>query len=259
MKRRSLEFRVKSQESGVRSSEKALSRIHLSLIFLVFILLIAHYSLLTVSAADNTKDQAGEAVPAKGNTPQQEVLGTVDEIQKKLSGVKDIKGTFVQNSYIKDLDGKQKYSGSFFIKKPSQMMWEYDSPREEKVFIRKTDTLIYKESQNQLFKMKFSKEAYSQVPIALLESLENIWNDFDISLTQKNALKLQPKRKVGFIKTIVLESVSEDFPLKMFTIFDKYGNIIMIELKNVKINSGLNDSLFIFEAPPDAEVFDMNE
>lgn len=236
-------MKLQSQKFRVQRSEKSYSLVHLILFFLAFILIVTHSSICT----------------AAGTTPQPEVTGTVDEIQKKLAGVKDIQGKFVQNSYIKDIDQKQKYTGNFFIKKPSHMMWEYDSPRDELVVIKETDTLIFKRSQNQLFKMKFSKEAYSQVPIALLESLENIWNDFDISLTNKNALQLKPKREVGFIKTIVLESVAEDFPLKMFTIFDKYGNIVMIELDDMEINSGLEDSLFMFEPPPDVEVFDMNE
>ena len=74
----------------------------------------------------------------------------------------------------------------------------------------------------------------------------------------KNALNLVPKRKMGFIKMLVLETVSGDFPIKMFTIIDTYGNIIMIELENIKTNPGLEDSLFIFKTPPGVEVFDMS-
>jgi len=183
----------------------------------------------------------------------------VGRIQKEFSRIKDISGTFSQSSYIKDIEQTQKYSGRFFIKKPSRMMWEYSSPRDEKVIINNTDTWIYKKSLNQVMKMKFTKKAYSQVPIALLDSLENIRTDFDISMTKENALQLRPKRKVGMIKTLVLETVPEGFPVKMFTIFDTYGNIIMIELDNIKINSGLDDSLFVFKIPPGAEVFDMGE
>ncbi len=213
---------------------------------LIFSLLTSNFSLLTSASAANSKSQ-------------DQLSEIVDGIQKKLAGIRDIKGTFIQNSYIKDLDQKQKYTGNFFIKKPARVMWEYSSPRDEKVLIRETNTQIYKKSQNQLIKMKFSKENYNQVPIAMLESLENIWKDFDVSLTQGNALQLIPKRKTGSIKTIVLETASDDFPLKMFTIFDKYDNIIMIELDKLETNSGLDDSLFILKTPPDVEVFDMGK
>jgi outer membrane lipoprotein carrier protein len=183
----------------------------------------------------------------------------VDAIQKKLAKINDIKGTFSQKSYIKDLEETQHYSGTFFIKKPFYMMWQYDKPRDEKVIIRDTETWIYKRSQNQVIKTKFTKEAYSQVPIALLTSLENIKADFDITRPTESALQLVPKRRIGFIKTLVIETTSGDFPIKMFTIFDTYGNIIMIELKNVRINPGLDDSLFIFKIPSGAEVYDLTQ
>ncbi len=184
---------------------------------------------------------------------------TVDTLQKKLAQINDIKGTFSQTSYIKDIEDTQKYSGAFFIKKPSQMMWEYAPPRDEKVVINNTDTWIYKKSQKQAIKTKFSRESYSQAPIALLSGMESIRNDFDITMPAANSLQLAPKRKIGFIKTLVIETASGNFPVKMFTIFDTYGNIIMIELSDVKTNTGLNDSLFIFKTPPGVEVYDMSQ
>jgi outer membrane lipoprotein carrier protein len=183
----------------------------------------------------------------------------VDRVQKTFAGIKDMKGAFSQTSYIKDIEETQMYSGTFFVKKPSLMMWEYAKPRDEKVTIQGVDTWIYKKSQNQVIKTTFSKETYSQVPIALLSSFENIRKDFHISLTGKNALQLVPKHRIGFLKTLVMETVPEGFPVKMFTIIDTYGNIIMIELNRMEINPGLDDSLFEFRVPEGAEVFDLNQ
>lgn len=182
----------------------------------------------------------------------------VGRIQTTFSGINDLKGSFEQTSYIKDLEETQKYSGTFFLKKPSSVMWEYSKPRDEKVVIRETNTWIYKKAENQVIKTKFSEEAYSQVPIALLSGMENIRDDFDISVPEEDALQLVPKQRIGFIKTIVMEVSPDDFPVKMFTIIDTYGNIIMIELADVTVNPGLDDSLFIFTPPPDAEVYEMN-
>ncbi len=186
-------------------------------------------------------------------------LPEVREVQRKFAKINDLSGTFMQKSYIRDLEETQEYSGTFKIKKPSQMMWEYAPPRDEKVIINNLDTWIYKKSRNQVIKTKFSKEAYSQVPIALIGSLENIEEDFDITVPAKNALQLVPKRKIGFIKTLVLETSSAEMPVRMFTIFDTYGNIIMIELKNVLVNQDPDDSSFTFTVPPGAEVYDMTQ
>ena len=78
-------------------------------------------------------------------------------------------------------------------------------------------------------------------------------------MTGEHSLQLVPKQKIGFIKTLVIETAKADMPIKMFTIFDTYGNIIMIELRNVQINPGLDSSIFAFTVPPGAEVFDMSK
>jgi outer membrane lipoprotein carrier protein len=184
---------------------------------------------------------------------------TVGAIQKKFGLINDIKGTFSQSSYLKDLEQTQKYSGTFFIKKPSMTMWEYAKPRDEKIIIRDTDTWIYKKSRNQVIRTKSSKESYNQTPIAFLGSMEKLMDDFSITMPEKNALTLMPKRKMGLIKMLVLEIMPGEFPVKMFTVFDTYGNIIMIELTDLEINPGLDDSLFMFKIPPGAEVFDYSQ
>lgn len=193
------------------------------------------------------------------STYASDVDATVTMIQEKFEKIRDIKGTFSQTSYIKDLEETQKFSGTFFLIKPGHMMWEYSMPRDEKVVINDTETWIHKRSRNQVIKTTFSNEAYSRVPIAILQSFENIRNDFDIIMPEENALQLTPKRKIGFIKTLVLETTGEGFPIKMFTIIDTYGNIIMIELEDMQINPGLDPSIFIFEIPESAEVFDMSK
>ncbi len=150
----------------------------------------------------------------------------VDRVQKAFAEIKDIKGDFVQTSFIKDLEQTQKYKGSFIMKKPSRIMWEYKSPRDEKVVVKDTVAWLYKKSENQVIKTVFSKESYSRAPMAIMENFENIRKEFDISMPEKNALNLIPKHKMGFVRMMVMETAPEGFPLKMFTIIDTYDNIM---------------------------------
>lgn len=186
-----------------------------------------------------------------------DVDALVERIQKKYSEIHDIQGTFSQTSYLKDIERTDRYSGKFFIKKPSRMRWGYAEPRDEDVIIRGDDLWIYKKSEKQVLRSRFSREAYSQVPIALLESMGDLRADFDIRAVKEGTLELVPKGKMGFIKKIHLETTSGDFPIKMFTVFDIYDNRIIIKLDKVEINPGLDESLFIFKIPQDVEVFDL--
>lgn len=218
-------------------------------------IIILTLTLLISGAHANEKGTL--VIPKRGEASEMSAL--VERIQKTFSGINDMKGSFSQTSYIKDLEDTQQYAGTFYIKKPSQAMWEYSKPRDEKIVIQDTETIIYKKSENQVIKTKISREAYNQAPITLLGRFGNIREDFTISMPDKNALQLIPKKKVGIIRTLVLETVPEGFPVKLFTIIDTYGNIIMIELRNIITNSGIDDEFFKFKIPEGAEVYDMGQ
>jgi len=203
--------------------------------FLFLILLIAAqvigYSLASAAAADNL---AGR-------------------IQKKYADIRDIQGNFYQTSYLKDLESVEQYEGeSAFIR------WRYSKFRDEEVIVRGADAWIYKKSENQVFKTALSKDTYNQAPIVLLGSFETLKTDFDIKIIKEDTLELKPKHQKGFIKKILLEVSSGDFPIKTLSVFDIHGNKIDISVRNVRINSGLKDSFFVFKLPPGVEVFDFN-
>lgn len=233
----------KIQDSGFKIQDSKISfRISRDKfqIFVVF-LLSTLYSLLFTASHASTVD---------------EVVG---RIQKTYGEIKDVKGRFSQTSYIKDLEKTEKYEGEFFIKKPSSMRWNFSKPRDEEVIIKENDIWIYKKSEKQALKSAFSKDAYNHVPIALLNNFGDLKNNFDIKLIKDDTLELTPKRRTGFINKLLIEVNSTDFPVKTFSVFDVYGNKINITIKDVKINSGLEDSIFIFKLQPGIEVFDLNQ
>jgi len=188
-----------------------------------------------------------------------DVSGAVERIEKRYKEIHDIQGSFTQTSHLKDLERTEKYSGNFFIKKPSMFRWKYALPRNEEVIISGTDIWIYKALEKEALKSKFSKSAYSQLPIAMLESLGEMKADYNITMAEEGVLELVPKAEMGFIKKIQLETSSGEFPIKTLTIFDIYGNTITLRLKDVKINTGLDDALFVFKIPPGVEVHDLSQ
>ncbi|MEF9437782.1 MAG: outer membrane lipoprotein chaperone LolA [Candidatus Mariimomonas ferrooxydans] len=208
--------------------------------FLFLILFITGYWILATAASAATADNLAE------------------RIQNKYAVIQDIQGIFYQTSYLKDLESVEQYEGEFFIKKPSFIRWRYSKPRDEEVIVRGADAWIYKKSEKQVFKTAFSKYTYNQAPIALLSSFETLKTDFDIKMIKEDTLELKPKHQKGFIKKILLEVSSGDFPTKTFSIFDIHGNKVDIAVRNVRINSGLKDSFFFFKLPPGVEVFDFN-
>ncbi len=176
----------------------------------------------------------------------------VARIQKAYEGIKDIKGNFVQKSYIKDLKRTDTYSGQFFIK-PPKMKWEFKGEKPRTVYITGEDIFIYQKQEKQVFKARFDRATYGQSPIALLGGFGNINKEFDVSI-KKGRLILKPRKPMGTIVQIELTLSDGVFPIEALSILDTAFNKIDITLKDVRTNTGLGDRIFEFTPPEDATV-----
>ncbi len=186
-------------------------------------------------------------------------------IQRAYENIKDISGSFIQKSHIKDLKRTDTYTGRFFIK-PPKMKWEYRGDNPQTVFVTEDHIIIHQIKQRQAFQTKFDRASYGQAPMALLGGFGNIKNEFDITSKTKNTLILKPKGPMGNISYIeiitsdVTTNATTDgkppvFPIQAITIVDNRLNTIEIHLKNVRINTGLKDRIFNFLPPEDVRIF----
>jgi outer membrane lipoprotein carrier protein len=205
----------------------------------VFLLITVHCSLFAVSLAAGAAD------------------GGIEKIQKAYEGIKDIQGSFVQKSFIKDLKRTDTFTGRFFIKRPLKMKWNYKGENAQDVLISNDEILIYQKKEQQAFRGRFDRDTYGQAPIALLSGFGKIQEEF--SVTEKNGkLLLKPKKPMGGILSVEIETSGDEFPIKSFTINDSYSNRIEMILKDVKINAGLEDSFFELSLPKGVTVLEHN-
>ncbi len=178
-------------------------------------------------------------------------------IQKAYENIKDIKGNFIQKSHIKDLKRTDTYKGQFFIKRPMKMKWDYKGETTQEVLINNDELIIYQKKEKQLFRGKFDRNTYGHAPIALLSGFGKIKKEFNVS--KKNGrLILKPKRSMGGILYIEIEPSEDEFPISSFTINDSHSNRIEITLKDVEINTGLEDSFFDPLLPKDVTIYEHN-
>jgi len=205
----------------------------------LFLLLIFHFSLCTVSCADSSVDE------------------DITQIQNAYDVIKDIKGSFTQKSHIKDLKRIDIYGGDFFIKRPTKMKWEYKGKTPQEVIISNDEIIIYQKKERQAFKGSFDRATYGQAPIALLSGFGRIQEEFNVS-NKNGRLFLKPKKPMGNIVSIEIETSEDKFPIKSFIVNDSRSNRIEITLKNVEINTGLEDRLFELSLPKGVNVYEHN-
>jgi outer membrane lipoprotein carrier protein len=184
-----------------------------------------------------------------------EQVDFVSKIQKAYEGMKDISGSFTQKSYIKDLKRTDNYKGRFSIKPPS-LKWEYAGENGQSIYINHNQVMIYMKKENVVFKSKFERAKYGQTPLALLAGLGNIKKEFEITYEAEDKVTLIPRTPMGNVERIELKAAESGFPIKMLSLIDNQKNRVDITLSDVKLNSGLPDSLFKFSPPKNAAILD---
>lgn len=188
--------------------------------------------------------------PVSASSLEEQIL----KIQNAYEKIHDLKGTFTQKNTIKDLNRTDTYKGSFLIKYPLKMKWMYEGETSQDITINNDTVLIYKKGDRQAYRTQFDRATYGQTPVALLSGFGNIQEEFDVSVTE-NSMMLKPKRRLGNVASITILISESAFPIQAFTIQDGSSNIVEIELKDVKINEGLKDSLFDLSVPEGVDIY----
>ncbi len=181
----------------------------------------------------------------------------VEKIEKAYGGLKDIKGNFVQKSFIKDLDRTDTFRGTFIMKMPSRMRWQYrgGDKQNTEVVINNDEMIIYQKQEKQAFKGRFDRETYGQAPIALLSGFSDIRKEFEI--TKKDGrLLLKPRKPMGNVLSLEITPSDRDFPIGSLTIFDRRSNRIDITFTDITVNTGVAESAFDFSLPKGASMYE---
>lgn len=175
------------------------------------------------------------------------------KLENAYKNINDAMGSFVQISYIKDLDKIQKFSGRFFIK-GDRLRWQYSGEFPQIIYINRETLTVYDKTRKQAIQSSFSPEKYGQLPLALLSRMAVIEKDFEITQKTESNLILVPKSKMGNIKKIELILHDENFPIKSMKVTDSNDNTVKIDFNSIKINTNLKDSIFKFTPKKDDTV-----
>jgi outer membrane lipoprotein carrier protein len=206
---------------------------------------------LTAYAGD-TKAGGGAATASSSHTPD----GPLARIKDGYAAIKDLKGSFVQTSKLKDLKKEMTFKGTFFIKIPGKMHWRYEETgKEEQVFINGPEIIVYQKKQGQAIRRKSDENTIAQTPIALLSGLKNIDTLYD-AFERDEHVRFVPKNVHYNITHFDVFVARGDFPVGKLVAYDKKGNEIEIVFKDVKINTGVPDSTFVFTPPAGVKVVD---
>jgi len=183
----------------------------------------------------------------------------LDRLQTTCAATQDLSAQFTQTVSNRSLGAVREGSGQFQLKRPGKMRWEYEKP-EPRLFVTDGTRLWdYSPLDKQVRIQEVSQAFASRLPLAFLAGDCQVRREFTVSMVENAATRAEPNHKVldltprqpeAGVARMLLEVDLKSGLVDRATLFDAAGNTTVIVLSQVKRNSGLEERIFQFTAPP---------
>ncbi|MEB2307908.1 MAG: outer membrane lipoprotein carrier protein LolA [Candidatus Brocadiaceae bacterium] len=215
--------------------------------------------------AFSQRNSLSDVVPAGKSLD--EILTAVERAN---NAFKTLKADITFTRTITLLESSEVSQGEMSYKKPKRLYLKFPPPRNEINVVDGKYVWVYHPAEKQAEKYdmdrgKQSSQGLSFFEFGYGESMPAVRRDYTISLLETKdegekrfyILDLLPKNKKSQYSDIRLR-VEEGFWLPdRIDLYESDGEVInSIELKNIKLNKGMSDKLFIFDIPRGVEVIE---
>jgi len=178
-------------------------------------------------------------------------------INEYLNEIHSLQASFKQSIYSPANDVIDYTEGSFLLKKPGNIMWQFTVPSLKRIIVRNQKISTYDANLNQVVIVPFSDRYQSSLANILLknDSLMSYYqitsetsnnNVYSVVLVQKESNNLFTKMKITVVEMLLTE----------IKLWDASGQSIAIIFDDVILNAPLSDSSFEISVPIGTDVFD---
>jgi outer membrane lipoprotein carrier protein len=195
---------------------------------------------------------------AQGPTDTMQILKGVE---KRYNSVKTLQATFSQ-TYKDRGRTRPVQRGTVYLNKPGKMYWSYTAP-EGNFFLSDSKVAYdYDKTKNTVERIKLKETDDMRIPLAFLLGQLNFEKDFStFDRRQEGAdavIKMLPKNTKLLFSEITM-TVAPDFTIKRVSVTGQDSSVMDFMLDNEQRNIKLNDSLFKFTVPPNAQVIETTD
>ncbi len=188
---------------------------------------------------------------------------TILNIQQSYDAIRDFNAHFVQESSVKSWNAAQvqKAQGVVYFKKEGKMYWDYQKPISQQIISDGKKLWFYEPEDRQVTISKVGAGLQSQISADLLNGKANLKKDFLVKLITSEEedkgrllLELTPRATQSNLDRVVLKVDSKTFQIYQTEVYDLFDNLTRITFSQMKINTNLSDSLFVFVPAPGVEI-----
>jgi len=203
---------------------------------------------------------AGASVAAQpAGRPAPEALGR--SIQARYDTIRDFSANFT-HTYVGGVLRKRLVErGTLQVKRPGRMRWTYSWP-EEKVFVSDgSQVYSYIPADRQVYVSPMPAEDQATTAALFLSGKGKLDRDFTIAYSDAAdappgtyALRLTPRQAEGDYEWLTLVVDQDTLRIRTLVAADRQGGTSTFAFANLKENSGLADTLFVFKIPRGVDV-----
>ncbi len=217
-------------------------------------------------SAESAENKAADAGTAD-STASDDTPATVDDIiadvEQQYSG-SGFAARFEQQSTIKAMDITDTAEGKVFVKHPGMMRWEYQKPDSQIIITDGLDLWVFRPDDNQVMVGKAPSYFGKGKGASFLSNIGVIRDSFDVTLAEPDdpdhyRLKLTPKEKQLDLASIYLSIDRENSVVDTITTYNAYEDETLIQLKDYRFDQEIDDTVFSFEIPEDADIVQLQE
>ena len=190
-------------------------------------------------------------------------------VQQHYRDVDNLKATFRQTSETVSIGSRRlsrsnkALEGKVYLQKPSKMRWEYELPEPSLVVSDGEVMWLYDPAQKEVQRMSVAGGLMNMAGVQFLIGQGEILTDFKASTQNctpvggRVVVQLVPRQERTYEKLeIVIET--SDGAIVETSVFDLFGNITRVALKDVHTGEELEAQLFQFQAPEGVRVIELS-
>ncbi|MES9850359.1 MAG: outer membrane lipoprotein carrier protein LolA [Candidatus Thiodiazotropha sp. L084R] len=175
----------------------------------------------------------------------------IQQLEAFLQDLKTLKADFRQTLQQPDYDQVFGSNGVFYLKRPGQLRWEYQTPSQQLIVADGSRVWLHDIELEQV-SHRSQDAVLKGTPAQLLSDLGPVSQHFDVNELGDEGnltwLELIPKAEEAQFSSVRL--ALNDNSLERMEMFDNFGQVTRFFFDNMLRNPELNDSLFEFEPPP---------
>lgn len=185
----------------------------------------------------------------------------VARVDARYAQIRDLQADFVQETRIEGFDSLLQSSGRVLLKKPGLLRWDYMEPSVEHLYVREDQLEMYVPAHQQVVRTDLTAMEATKAPLRLLQGVGKLAEHFSVHPTENGKvgdgelplLTLIPRVAPGSAPSSITKVVSviqpDTYLIQSLALHEASGNVSTFRFSNFKVNTGLDDAMFILDPP----------